>query len=129
MCGPEAPAWEAPLSDNYQPIWTLFGAGALNTVLSLMFSHPSMKIFSMIVLDECHNAKGNNPYNRLLSEYMDEVFQNDGRRTQMPQVSSQHLIFSHIDTHHIRADKVSSESTPVRKHFFMLEFELLKTVT
>jgi len=38
------------------------------------FSSSTMKKFSLIVFDECHNARGGDAYNRLLNQYMDEKF-------------------------------------------------------
>ena len=45
-----------------------------------------MTHFGLIIFDECHNAKGNHQYNRLLSLYMDEKIESDSSCKGVPQV-------------------------------------------
>jgi len=44
-----------------------------------------MKKFSLIIMDECHNSKGNEPYSFLLDRYMEETMTGEDN-TDLPQV-------------------------------------------
>ncbi|XP_067939939.1 ATP-dependent RNA helicase DHX58-like [Watersipora subatra] len=50
------------------------------------FERSTMRDFTLIIFDECHNARGNDPYNKLLEEYMKERAENPDGASKLPQL-------------------------------------------